>query len=129
MASQRVLIVDDEPYILKILAFKLRRAGYVALEATSSEEALTILTTTPVHCIVLDVSLATPTSGFELAQKLGEDPRTCRIPVIFLTAHSLPQDQRRGRELRGRAYITKPFSLQAVLDEVQRQLDAAGEGA
>lgn len=129
MATRRVLIVDDEPYILQILAFKLRRAGYVALESTSSEEALAILASTPVHCIVLDVSLATPTSGFELARTLADDPRTCRIPIIFLTAHSLPQDLRRGRELGGRAYITKPFSLQAVLEEVQRQLDATGEGA
>lgn len=129
MAARRVLIVDDEPYILQILAFKLRRAGYVALEATSSEAALAILAQTTVHCIVLDVSLATPTSGFELAQQLGDDPRTCRIPIIFLTARSLPQDVRRGRELKGRAYITKPFSLQAVLAEVERQLDAAGEGA
>lgn len=128
MTTRRVLIVDDEPYILQILAFKLRRAGYQALEATSSEEALALLATTPVHCIILDVSLATPTSGFELAARLADDPRTCRIPIIFLTASSLPQDQRRGRELKGRAYITKPFSLQAVLAEVERQLDAVDKG-
>ncbi len=129
MATRRVLIVDDEPYILHILAFKLRRAGYTALEATSSEEALAILAETTVHCIILDVSLATPTSGFELAERLAGNPRTCRIPIIFLTARSLPQDVRRGRELQARAYITKPFSLQAVLEEVARQLDAAGQGA
>lgn len=128
MVTRRVLLVDDEPYILQILAFKLRRAGYTALEAASSEEALAILAETTVHCIILDVSLTSPTSGFELAAQLADDPRFCRIPIIFLTARSLPQDVRRGRELKARAYITKPFSLHAVLAEVERQLDAVDEG-
>jgi DNA-binding response OmpR family regulator len=129
MAPRRVLIVDDEPYILRILAFKLRRAGYIALEATSSEEALAVLGESPVHCLVLDVSLATPTSGFELAERLREDPRYCGLPIIFLTARSLPQDVSQGRRLAACAYITKPFSLQQVLAEVERQLDVGGQGA
>lgn len=129
MVPRRVLIVDDEPYILRILAFKLRRAGYIALEATSSEEALAALDESPVHCLVLDVSLATPTTGFELAARLREDPRYCGIPIIFLTARSLPHEVRRGRELEACAYITKPFSLQDVLAEVERQLDAGGDSA
>ncbi len=120
MPGRRVLIVDDEPYILRILAFKLRRAGYVALEATSSEEALDILESSPVHCLILDVTLATPTTGFALAERLRDDLRFCRTPVVFLTARALAADLRRGRELGAAAYITKPFSLQQVLDEVAR---------
>ncbi len=116
----RVLIVDDEPYILRILAFKLRRAGYVALEAACAEEALAILAGTPVQCIILDVSLPSATDGFKLAERLRDDPHHCRTPVVFLTAHSLPAEVRRGRELGAAAYITKPFSLQHVVDEVQR---------
>ena len=72
------------------------------------------------HCLILDVTLATPTSGFQLAEKLRDDPRYCRIPVVFLTARCFPADQRRGRELGARAYITKPFSLAHVLEEVAR---------
>jgi DNA-binding response OmpR family regulator len=121
---KRVLIVDDEPYILHILAFKLRRAGYTALEALSVEAALAILATTPVNCVILDVGLATPAAGFDLAAVIRDDPRTCRIPIIFLTARSLPADVRRGEALGARAYITKPFSLDDVLAEVERQLDA-----
>jgi two-component system OmpR family response regulator len=118
--TARVLIVDDEPYILRILAFKLRRAGYVALEAASTEEALAILESTSVQCLILDISLPTGTDGFQLAETLRDDPRHCRTPVVFLTAHSLPAELRRGRELGAAAYITKPFSLQQVLEEVER---------
>jgi two-component system alkaline phosphatase synthesis response regulator PhoP len=120
VATRRVLIVDDEPYILRILAFKLRREGYVALEATSSEDALRVLESTPVHCLILDVTLATPTTGFQLARQLRDDVRFCRIPIVFLTAHAFPAEVRRGTDLGAAAYITKPFSLQQVLDEVAR---------
>ena len=116
----RVLIVDDEPYILRILAFKLRRAGYVALEAANADEAMTILEGAPVACLILDVSLPSTTDGFQLAERLRDDPRHCRTPVVFLTAHSLPAEVRRGRELGAAAYITKPFSLQQVLEAVAR---------
>ena len=120
----RVLIVDDEPYILRILAFKLRRAGYVALEATNGDEAMAILAGTHVACLILDVSLGTPATGFHLAEKLRDNPRYCRIPVVFLTARSLPAEVRRGLELGAAAYITKPFSLQQVLEEVAKLVPA-----
>jgi CheY-like chemotaxis protein len=124
MAVRRVLIVDDEPYILRILAFKLRRAGYDALEATTGEEALELLTGSRVHCVILDVTLASPTTGFRLAEELRDDPRFCRIPVIFLTAHALPADRRRGEGLGAAAYITKPFALDDVLLAVARLVPA-----
>jgi len=124
MTVRRVLIVDDEPYILRILAFKLRRAGYTALEATSSEEALALLARERVDCLILDVTLASPTTGFALAERLRDEPATCRIPVVFLTARSLPTDRRRGDDLGAAAYITKPFSLDEVLDTVARLIPA-----
>lgn len=126
MPVRRVLIVDDEPYILRILGFKLRRAGYEAVEAAAAEQALETLAATAVHCIVLDVTLATAVSGFDLAARLREDPRLCRIPIVFLTARALAADVRHGHELGAAAYITKPFSLQQVVDEVMRLAPLAG---
>lgn len=125
MAIRRILIADDEPYILRILAFKLRRAGYEALEANTGEEALAIARETPVDCIILDVTFPTPPSGFEVAERLRDDPRTCRIPVVFLTARALPLDRRTGDALGAAAFVTKPFSLQQVLDQVARLVPPA----
>ena len=124
--AARVLIVDDEPYILRILAFKLRRAGYVALEAANAGEALAVLEAGPVSCLILDVSLGPPITGFQLAERLRDDPRHRRTPVVFLTAHTLAAEVRRGRELGAAAYITKPFSLQHVLEEVGRLVPLDG---
>jgi CheY-like chemotaxis protein len=120
MAGSRVLIVDDEPYVLHILAFKLRRAGYVAIEASSVEQARDALGSAPFACIVLDVGLETSLAGFDLAEDLKNDPKLSRIPVIFLTGHAEPHEARRARDLGAAAYITKPFSLQSVLDEIAR---------
>jgi len=124
MAVRRVLIIDDEPYIRRILAFKLRRAGYTALEATTGEEAMEILEHARVHCVILDVTLASPTTGFAVAETLRDDPARCRIPIVFLTARSLPSDRRRGLELGAAAYITKPFALEEVMDAVARLVPA-----
>jgi len=120
----RVLLVDDEPYILKILSFKLRREGLSTLEATCAEEAMALLSTAPVDLILLDVTLATPTTGFELARKLKKDPETAGIPVVMLTAHHLADDVRRGREVGAAGYISKPFSTSELLDKIEPILEA-----
>ena len=118
-----ILIVDDEPYILRILSFKLRRAGYTTLEAVSAEEAQTLLAEEPVDLMLLDVALATPTSGFELADALRQNPRTAALPIVMLTARDLASDVLRGRQVGALGYITKPFSIDEVLERVRSILD------
>ena len=120
--AKRILIVDDEPYILKILAYKLRREGYTAFEAESAEEAWTILRNHRIDLILLDVTLATPTTGFDLAAKLREDEATRDLPVVMLTARTLANDIRRGHEVGALGYITKPFSPAQVLETVRSLL-------
>jgi DNA-binding response OmpR family regulator len=120
MAGRRVLIVDDEPYVLHILAFKLRRAGYVAMEAASAGQARALLASSQVDCVVLDVGLETASTGFDLALEMRNDPRQCQVPIIFLTAHTEPRDARFAQGLGAVAYITKPFSLKRVLEEIAR---------
>ncbi len=115
----RVLIVDDEPYILRILAYKLRREGYVAYEAASAAEAREILATREVDLILLDIALERPDSGFELAEELRADPRHRELPIVMLTARSLADDIRRGRDLGAMGYVTKPFSTQELLETVR----------
>jgi DNA-binding response OmpR family regulator len=119
----RVLLVDDEPYILRILSFKLRKEGYITFEAESAEAAEQILAEQPVDLILLDVVLSTPTSGFDLAEKLRNDSRTRQVPIIMLTAHCLAGDILRGREVGAAGYITKPFSTTELIGRVRSILD------
>lgn len=115
----RILIVDDEPYILRILSFKLRREGYTTIEARCAEEAERVLVGRAIDLIVLDVALATPTSGFDLGARLRSDPATRDVPVIMLTARCLSADIRRGRALGAAGYITKPFSADQLVERVR----------
>jgi len=117
--GRHVLIVDDEPYLLRILSFKLRREGYATYEARCAEEAERVITEHPVDLIILDVALATPTNGFDLAAKLRRNASTQHIPIIMLTARGFSSDVLRGREVGAAGYITKPFSTEEVIDRVR----------
>lgn len=117
--GRRVLIVDDEPHLRRILSFKLRREGYDTLESRSAEQAECLIGEHSVDLIILDVALATPTNGFDLAAKLQRNAKTRHIPVIMLTARGFSADVLRGREVGAAGYITKPFSTEDVIARVQ----------
>jgi len=121
--GRRILIVDDEPYILRILSFKLRREGFLTAEAQSAPEALAVLEEQSVDLILLDVALATSINGFDLAAQLRADPETRDIPIIMLTARSFASDVMRGHEVGAAGYITKPFSTADVVDRVVTLLE------
>lgn len=116
---RRILIVDDEPYILSILSFKLRREGYTTFEARSAEDAGCLLAERSMDLIILDVGLATPTTGFEFAEQLRRDETTRDLPIIMLTARGFSADVLRGRQVGAAGYFTKPFSTADLIDHVR----------
>ena len=117
--GRRILIVDDEPYILRILSFKLRREGFVTFSAESAEDAEQLLAEHHMDLVLLDVALSTPTNGFALAAKLRRNARTQHLPIIMLTARGFASDILRGREVGAAGYITKPFSAEEVILKVR----------
>jgi DNA-binding response OmpR family regulator len=121
--GRQILIVDDEPYILRILSFKLRREGFATIEADSAESAEQLLGEHDVDLVLLDVGLATPTNGFDLAAKLRRNARTRHLPIIMLTARGFASDVLRGREVGATGYITKPFTADEVIHRVRSLLD------
>jgi two-component system alkaline phosphatase synthesis response regulator PhoP len=121
--GRRILIVDDEPYILRILSFKLRREGFVTFEAESAEAAEHLLSEQDVDLVLLDVALATPTNGFDLAAGLRRNARTQHLPIIMVTARGFAADVLRGREVGAAGYITKPFTAEEVIRKVRTVLD------
>ena len=118
----RILIVDDERYIRRILCFKLERAGFSTCEASSAEAAESVLADDDVDLMILDIGLATPTNGFDLATRLRRNDCTRRLPIILLTARGFAADVLRGREIGAAGYITKPFSTDDVVARVRALL-------
>jgi len=122
LAGRKVLVVDDEPYIVKILSFKLRLSGMIPLEANGGEEALRLVREESPDLVLLDVSLSRGLTGLDLCRILKENPATSAVPVIMLTARSLASDREQGLALGASAYITKPFSTRSLIQEIEQVL-------
>lgn len=105
----RIVAADDEADIRRLVAFTLRRRGFVVLEAGSGDEALTLIQQELPDLAVLDV-LMPGLSGIEVAQQLTNDPATAAIPVILLSALGQVADVKAGLQSGARVYLTKPFA-------------------
>jgi two-component system OmpR family response regulator len=115
----RLLVVEDEPNILELLAASLRYAGFEVVTAAAGNEAVQAAQRHRPDLIVLDVMLP-DMDGFEVLHRLrGGGTRT---PVLFLTARDATEDKIRGLTLGGDDYVTKPFSLEEVIARIQAVL-------
>jgi len=126
MTLRKILIVDDEPYILNILDFSLDAEGYRVLQASDGEEAMRLAQEQQPELIIMDVMMPRQ-DGFETCRRLKEDLRTKDIPVVLLTAKNSREDREMGEQVKADGYITKPFSPQRLLDTVQNFLGVISE--
>ena len=119
--TSRILIVDDETYILQVLSLKLRNAGYEVLSAGDGEEGLELALEELPDLIITDFQMPFMT-GLEMCQALATNKETEEIPVIMLTArgHSLNDEDVSIGNIRH--VVHKPFSPRAVLELVKSQL-------
>ena len=123
---RKILIADDEPYILNILDFSLGAEGYTVVQAVDGQAALSLAGQHEPDLIILDVMMP-GIDGYEACKRLKEDPQTKSIPVVLLTARNSLEDRRRGEEVGADGYMTKPFSPQRLLDLVQEHLGVVQE--
>jgi CheY-like chemotaxis protein len=124
---RRILVADDEIYILHILEFSLNLEGYEVICATSGPDALAKIAKERPDLVVLDV-LMPQMDGHEVCRRLKADERTRDIPIIFLSARDTQTDLDIGLRLGAEAYITKPFSPQRLIDTIQNLLDGSQTG-
>ena len=129
MANQKtaILVVDDEQDLCDILQFNLETEGWDVRTANSAEEALE-LDITRFNLILLDVMMG-GMSGFTMAKQLKSQPRTARIPIIFLTARDTENDTVTGFDLGADDYISKPFSVREVIARIKAVLRRSEEQA
>jgi len=107
--SETLLIVDDEPDVVELLAYNLQRAGYKTATARDGVTALQKARDLVPALIVLDLMLP-QMDGTEVCKRLRADPKTASIPVLMLTAKAEEVDRIVGLELGADDYVTKPFS-------------------
>ena len=115
----RLLVVEDEPNILELLAASLRYAGFEVITAAAGGEAVQAAGRHRPDLIVLAVMLP-DMDGFDVVRRLRGGGT--RIPVVFLTARDAMEDKVRGLTLGGDDYVTKPFSLEEVIARIRAVL-------
>jgi DNA-binding response OmpR family regulator len=120
-----ILVADDEPDILDLIAFRLERAGYEVVRARDGEEALQLATERHPDLAVLDVTMP-KLSGYDVTQRLRLEDGTREMPVILLTARVQEGDVARGYESGADDYLKKPFSPQELHARVQAMLARRG---
>jgi two-component system KDP operon response regulator KdpE len=116
--GDRVLVVDDEPSILRVVAANLRARGYEALTAASGNAALTVIETHQPDCVVLDLGLP-DVGGLEVLRRLRAWTTT---PVVILTAVDDEADKAIAFDLGADDYVTKPFAMPELLARVRGAL-------
>jgi two-component system, OmpR family, alkaline phosphatase synthesis response regulator PhoP len=124
MYQGRILVVDDEVYILHILDFILGAENYDVITATNGEQAIERVREEKPDLVVLDIMMP-KMDGYETCRLIKSDPATKLIPVILLTAKGREVDQKLGREVGASDYITKPFSPSKLIERVQAILATA----
>ena len=118
----RVLIVEDEDNIATALEFLITREGYGHDRVSSGADALPRIRSTHPDLVLLDVMLP-EVSGYEICQGIRTDPALARTKVLMMTARGSAQERRRGIELGADGFISKPFELKDLRDEVRRLLE------
>lgn len=116
---KKILVVDDERPIVRLVQVNLEHAGYEVVAAYDGKEALEKVEQEKPDLIILDVMMP-QMDGFEVMQRLQANPKTRDIPVIMLTAKAQDADVFRGWQSGVTLYLTKPFSPFELISFVRR---------
>jgi len=121
MASERILVVEDEEDILELIAYNLKREGYTVIEASTGEKALEQVSSHNPDMILLDLMLPT-IDGLEVCKSLKGSVATQAIPIIIVSAKGEESDVVTGLELGADDYVSKPFRPRELIARVKAVL-------
>ena len=124
------MVVDDEAHIVRVVAFKLRSAGFEVIEAFDGEEAWDRLEESRVDLVLTDRQMPI-LDGIELARRIAANPRTTNLPVIMLTARGFRLTPSELSDAGIVEMIDKPFSPRGLVERIEEVLADrnAGEAA
>ena len=125
--QRRILVADDEEYIVRVVSFKLESAGYEVVEAIDGADAWSKVRAGGIDLVLTDHQMPLMT-GLELAGRINADPATRHIPVIMLTARGFRLDAEEIVASRIVELIAKPFSPRGLLDRIRETLESAERG-
>jgi DNA-binding response OmpR family regulator len=119
----KILVADDDMELRGLIAYALRQAGYLVVEASDGAAALTVFENEEPGLVILDVNMPR-LSGLDVCRRIRE---TSKVPIMMLTVRSAEEDQVQALDLGADDYLTKPFSPRSLLARVRALLRRAGE--
>lgn len=126
MSKRKILVVDDDPTMVKLINVNLKLNNYAVLEATSGEQALEIVKNEQLDLVVLDIMMP-GVDGWEVLKRIRSNPESQEMPVILVTAKTQDSDVIRGWELGADEYVIKPFNPLLLVEVIKLVLDRSYE--
>ena len=126
MNKTKILVVDDDPTMVKLINVNLKLNNYAVMEAVSGEQALEIVSKDPLDLVVLDIMMP-GVDGWEVLRRIRSDTGTEELPVILVTAKTQDSDVIRGWELGADEYVIKPFNPLLLVEVIKMVLDRSYE--
>lgn len=120
-AMKKILVVDDDPYILMSLEFLMKKAGYDVMIARNGTEALDSIEQHRPELVLLDIMMP-DVDGYSICSQIKATPGLSDIIVVFLSARSKEADIQKGLDLGAACYISKPFSTRDLMKQVNELL-------
>lgn len=124
--QKRVLVVDDEPDLVRTIGLRLKSAGYEVLTAADGMKATQVAIQHRPDAIVMDIGLPAG-DGHTVAERLGDHPSTMCIPVIFLTARTSQEDVNIAKKNHAFAYLVKPYDPVELLQMVNAAIEGTAK--
>lgn len=119
--EKTILIVDDEPNIVMTLEYGFKKRGYQVFIARDGSEALELLQTEKPSAVLLDIMMPN-VDGYQTLAAIKQDALLEATKVVFLTAKSKKEDIEKGLAMGVDKYLTKPFSVKKIIEEIEQLL-------
>ncbi len=119
---KKILVVDDDPYILMSLEFLMKKNGYDVMVARNGTEALDLVEKQVPQVVLLDIMMP-DVDGYEICKHIKASKKLKEAKVVFMSAKSKEADIKKGYELGASLYITKPFSTREMMKQIKELME------
>ncbi|TAD84618.1 MAG: response regulator [Bacteroidetes bacterium] len=118
MANSKILVVDDDPYILMSLEFLMKKNGFDVAVARNGAEAMELLQSMQPEAVLLDIMMP-DVDGYQICAHIKSTARLSACKVVFISAKTSEADVQRGYDSGASLYITKPFSTRHLVKQIK----------
>ncbi|MBL0145780.1 MAG: response regulator [Chitinophagaceae bacterium] len=115
--AKKILVVDDDPYILMSLEFLMKKNGYNVMVARNGTEALDIVEKQLPEIVLLDIMMP-DVDGYEICKRIKATKKLSHTKVVFMSAKTKEADIQKGYDLGAALYVTKPFSTRELVKQI-----------